>query len=55
MPTSEVREIKSLFAKQKPHVSYQEEIIPDIDGTLVNVMAKKTVFKDGSKLIEYDV
>ena len=55
MPSSEVREIKSLFAKQKPHVSYQEEIIPDIDGTLVNVMAKKTVFKDGSKLIEYDV
>ena len=54
MPTSEGREIKSLFAKQKPGVTYQEEIIPDIDGSLINVMAKKTVFKDGSKLIEYD-
>ena len=54
MPTSEGREIKSLFAKQKPGVTYQQEIIPDIDGSLINVMAKKTVFKDGSKLIEYD-
>ena len=50
----ENKENKSLFAKQKPGVTYQEKIIPDVDGTLINVMAKKTVFEDGSKLIEYD-
>ena len=43
-----------MFAKQKPGVTYQEKIIPNVDGTLINVMAKKTVFEDGSKLIEYD-
>ena len=52
--SNENKEIKSLFAKQKPGVTYQEKIIPDIDGSLINVMAKKTVFEDGSKLIEYD-
>ena len=47
--------MKSLFKREEvPNVTYTTSIIPDIDGTYINVLTKNTKFKDGSKLIEYD-
>ena len=49
--------VKSLFNKnldQEKNITYTRSIIPDIDGTFINVLTRNTQFKDGSKLIEYD-
>ena len=49
--------MKSLFNKnldQEKNITYTRSIIPDIDGTFINVLTRNTQFKDGSKLIEYD-
>jgi len=48
--------MKSLFKRiEEPNVTYTTSIIPDIDGSYINVLTKNTKFKDGSKLIEYDI